>query len=340
MSMLNFRSWASSVSVAVLTIGLVFAQQTNQKAVAQIINIQGACSGAAGTVLNNIQIAGIDAGDYCQAVGREEAIRRFQAQQVDFAAIDSPPLDPVPVIPRRGTAIQVPIAGLSIAMPFNVPGVGSLNLSRQTYCGILSGAITNWNAPEIAGDNPEVTLPDLPITVVYNSNSSTSTFLFTNHLNTACASTAYPWSAGVGMSASFPVGVGVQDTAVVNTVASTAGALGYADNAIAIQAGLPVATLQNKAGNFIAPTPSATSVAFTGTSASLVPDPAQANAYPIVGLTFVLFYGRYQSFIKSITIPQAFTTALTNGDDIIRSLGYAPLPQDRKNAAISAVNSI
>lgn len=39
-------------------------------------------------------------------------------------------------------------------MVYNVQGVTDLQLAPATVAGIFLGKITNWNAPEIAADNP------------------------------------------------------------------------------------------------------------------------------------------------------------------------------------------
>ena len=48
---------------------------------------------------------------------------------------------------------------------YNVPGTDSLNLGYKTLAELLNGKIANWNDPAIAKDNPDLTLPDLPILV-------------------------------------------------------------------------------------------------------------------------------------------------------------------------------
>jgi hypothetical protein len=48
---------------------------------------------------------------------------------------------------------------------YNVSGTDSLNLGYKTLASVLNGKISNWNDPAIAKDNPDLTLPDLPILV-------------------------------------------------------------------------------------------------------------------------------------------------------------------------------
>ncbi len=101
---------------------------------------------------------------------------------------------------------QVPIANLRIEAPVNG---GVTGLDRGTVCAIFRGEITNFS--EIGGD-------DQPITVVYRLPGSGTGFI----VNNTCGAdgSQVPGAIGVGSSG-----------AVVSTVASTPGAIGYADQA-------------------------------------------------------------------------------------------------------------
>src|SRR3712207_7622762 len=56
----------------------------------------------------------------------------------------------------------------------NLEGVDSLNLTPTTIANIFSGAITTWNDPAIAADNPDATLPATAITPVHRGDDSRS----------------------------------------------------------------------------------------------------------------------------------------------------------------------
>lgn len=57
----------------------------------------------------------------------------------------------------------VPVAVDAGVFVFNLPDVGNVNISPEHMSGILTGDITNWS--ELASDNPQTTLPSLPISV-------------------------------------------------------------------------------------------------------------------------------------------------------------------------------
>jgi ABC-type phosphate transport system substrate-binding protein len=74
--------------------------------------------------------------------------------------------------------IYVPITAGGIAFMYNIPGLPkNLQLSSFTVCAVLTGGITNWNDPHIASDNPGVTLPNLHIIPVTESDSAGTNFV-------------------------------------------------------------------------------------------------------------------------------------------------------------------
>jgi len=126
-----------------------------------------------------------------------------------------------------GEVIEIPLYISPIAVIYNLPGVDELNLSPEVMAGIFDRQITTWSAPEIAADNPDATLPDLPITPVNRSDESGTTENFTEYL-AATAGEAWPYEA----SGDWPVagGQSAQGTSgVVQTVNGGEGTIGYAD---------------------------------------------------------------------------------------------------------------
>ena len=118
--------------------------------------------------------------DY-QSKGSGAGIQDFTNKVVDFAASNSAMTDEQIAAVDQGVVL-LPMTAGEIVVAFNLPGVTELKLPRDVYPEIFLGTITNWNDPKIAEANPDVDLPDMPITVVVRSNSSGTTFNFTSHL--------------------------------------------------------------------------------------------------------------------------------------------------------------
>jgi phosphate transport system substrate-binding protein len=102
-----------------------------------------------------------------------------------------------------GAVLQIPAFSTTVTIPFNgkdgngnplqianaVPAGGSsgLNLSRQAFCGIFSGHITQWDNPILTALNGGYPLGSGTITVVHRRDGDGETFLLTNALVAQCA---------------------------------------------------------------------------------------------------------------------------------------------------------
>ena len=76
-------------------------------------------------------------------------------------------------------------------MVYNLEGVEGLQLSPATIAGIFTGTITTWDAPQIAEENPDATLPATAIVPVHRSDDSGTTDNFTDYLSATAAGDAW-----------------------------------------------------------------------------------------------------------------------------------------------------
>jgi phosphate transport system substrate-binding protein len=268
-----------------------------------------------------------------QSVGSGAGVKQFLEQTVDFGATDDPikSKDAEKYPQARGAApVQIPTTGLFVVFAYNLEGVDGLKLSRETFCAIADGSIKTWNDPKITKDNAGVNLPDTPVTWVYRSDGSGTTAIFTNHLAKACPN----WKAGSGKSIEWPAGTGAKgNEGVTSQIQQTPGGIGYTEFSFAKENNLKMATVQNKAGDFIAPSPEAAAKALAGIEpdksfAVKVPDPEQKDAYPIVSLTYLLLYEQYPDQSKADALKKMVNWALKDGKAAATELGYIPLPDE------------
>lgn len=184
--------------------------------------------------------------------GREQ----FLSGGVDFAGSDAP-LDEEELTQaeeRCGSdgVFELPNYISAIAVVYNLPGVDDLNLSPATLAGIFTGAITTWDDPAIAQDNPDADLPSTSITPVHRADDSGTTNNFTQYLSATAPDvwTEEPdgeWPLEGGEAAN-------QTSGMISAVQAGEGAIGYADES---QAGdLGVANI-GVGGEFVAPSPEA-----------------------------------------------------------------------------------
>lgn len=279
-----------------------------------------------------------------QPVGSAAGIQQFLSGTVDFGASEVPLTDEEIAQVSRG-AVFIPSVAGSVAVVYNIPGVESgLRLSRQLLPDIFLGNVTQWNAPAIAALNPDITLPDLPITVIHRSDGSGTTAAFTAHLS--AISPEWQSNVGTGLNVAWPTGTGIKDNAGISAqVQQGEGVIGYVEYAFAKQLNLATAALENKSGQILLPTEDATSKAIGTIELSddlrgSVADPEDAEAYPIVTYSWVLAYQQYDDPQKAQVLKDVMQWGLTDGQALGPELGYVPLPSDIAEKAIAALDKI
>ena len=100
--------------------------------------------------------------------------------------------------------------------------------------------------------NPGLTLPDKDIIVVHRSDGSGTTFIFTDYLSKR--QRRMEDQGRQGTSVEWPVGLGGKgNEGVYGTVTQNDGAIGYVELAYAVQNKAVLNLLQNKAGEYVAP---------------------------------------------------------------------------------------
>src|SRR6478672_2195230 len=117
-----------------------------------------------------------------QSIGSGGGIKQIQAKTVDFGASDLP-LKAEDL--EKNGLVQFPAIMGGVVPVVKVPGIapGQLKFTGPLLADIYLGKITKWNDPSIAKLNAGVKLPDQTITVVYRSDGSGTTFLWTNYLS-------------------------------------------------------------------------------------------------------------------------------------------------------------
>ena len=270
--------------------------------------------------------------DY-QSKGSGAGINDLINGVVDFAASDAAMSDEE-IAKVKGGVVLAPMTAGEVVLAFNLRGVDELKLPRDVYPDIFLGKIERWNDPRIAAANEGVDLPDTPITVVVRSDSSGTTFNFTNHL--AAISEDFKNGPGAGKTVQWPSSNRIvkapKNDGVTATIKQTPGAIGYIEYGYAKLTKTPSAMLQNKAGNFVASGSEAGSEAlasaeFDDRLRAFITDPEGDQAYPIATFTWMLFYESGQDPAKVEAIKKMVEYGLTDGQAMADSLGYVPLPE-------------
>ena len=188
------------------------------------------------------------------AVGSGEGTRQFMAGTVDFGASDAAMRDDQMAAVARGVQLLPAVAG-SIVLAYNLDGLGGdLKLTRDVYVDIFLGKIKTWDDSRIKAINPGLRLPNDNIALVVRQDSSGTTYAFTNHLS-AISDTWRDRGPGVGQMIDWPGNAMVApgNEGVAGRIKMSQGAIGYVEYGIAQRAGLSMAWLENKAGQFVQP---------------------------------------------------------------------------------------
>jgi len=230
-----------------------------------------------------------------QPVGSGAGITALESKTVDFGASDPPlkPEDEAAIAKNGSPAVQIPMFLGAITVSYNLPGVKTgLKLDGKTIADIFLGTVKSWNDAEIKALNPGVSLPSTPITVIHRSDSSGTTNGFTSFLSSV--DPEWKSKVGEGKTVQWPTGTGAKGNAgVAGAVQQTTGAVGYVEQAYALEHNFTYAAVKNEAGNFVSPTLASTSAAAEGVTvpANLgikISNPTAPNAYPITSQTFVV----------------------------------------------------
>ncbi len=278
-----------------------------------------------------------------QSVGSGAGIKQFTENLVNFGASDAAMTDEQMAKVAKGVVL-IPATAGSIVLAYNLPGLEGIKLSREVYAGIFLGTVTKWNDPKIAAANPGIDLPDMDIVVCVRSDGSGTTFVFTKHL--AAISPQFKDEVGEGTAVTWPVGVaGKGNEGVTALVKQTPGGIGYVEFGYAQHNKLPMATLENKSGEFVVPTEE--SGAATLASVELPEnlriwpsDPSGKGDYPIATFTWILLYKTYDDAKIKNAVVDFVKFGLTDGQQFAPELGYIKLPESVIAKCMAALDTV
>ena len=285
-----------------------------------------------------------------QAVGSGQGISDLTNKSTLFAGSDPPMKDEeIAAAKKNGDPVHIPAAFGAITVSYNLDGVKTgLKLDGPTLADIYLGKIKKWNDPAIAKQNPGLSLPSSDITVVHRSDESGTTKGFTEFL--AAYSPEWEKSVGVDKTVKWPTGTGGKgNEGVAAAVKQTPGAIGYVEQAYALQNNFTFAAVKNKSGKYV--DPSLQSVTASGDGVKIPADlrftitnSPNPTAYPISSQTFLIVYkdpckaGASKDQAKGLV--SFLDYVLGPGQNTIKKLSYAPLPSAVDSKAKAEVKTI
>ena len=280
-------------------------------------------------------------------VGSGGGIRSLTDRVVDFGATDAF-LDDEKEAEMPAEIVHIPTCIGAVVIAYNLPGVDELKLTNENLQDIFMGSITQWNDAQIAASNPGLSLPDMPITVVHRSDGSGTTYIFSDFMSKI--SERWESEVGRGKSLLWPTGIGAKgNPGVAGTIKATEGAVGYIGSEFAFAQKIPVAQVQNSAGNFILPSLESISAAAkaeipadTKTMLTCSEDP---GAYPISGFTWLILYKEQNYNNRSREQAQETVNFLSwlidkDAKALAQQVNYAPLPANTVEQARTILGSV
>lgn len=377
----DFRAFRRGL-IAVFVAGSVLASGTDPAdAQESYQRITGEGSSWAATAIDtmrtNVAQFGISV-DYA-ATGSSTGRKSFLNGTVDFAASDIPfqfaPEDgSAPENPAPDSYVYIPVTAGGTAFVYNLvingKQVTNLRLSGENVAKIFTGAITAWNDPAIAADNPGLSLPGRAIVPVVRSDGSGSTAQFTKWMidrhpgiwNDYCGRVGR--SGECGYTSFYPTIAGMiaqaGDVQVAGYVQQgfAEGAIGYVNYSYALGIEFPVAKVLNAAGYYTEPTPE--NVAVSLLQAKINNDASDPAVYLTQDLTGVYSdadprnyqLSSYSYFILPTVVSGNFNVAkgrtlgafayyaMCEAQQTSASLGYSPIPINLVEASFEQIRKI
>jgi phosphate transport system substrate-binding protein len=310
--------------------------------------------------------------------GRQDYIKGL----TDFGASDIPfqtnPTDgSAPENPQVGSYAYMPItAGGTVFMynlKINGQRVTNLRLSGENIAKIYSGAITNWDNPALAADNPGLKLPNQAIVPVVRSDGAGSSYELTEWMidqypslwNSYCAKVGR--APACGPTSFYPTASGSPfvaqsgDLGVAGYVSQNYadGSIGYVEYSYALNDHFPVVQMLNAAGYYTEPTPQNVAVSLLAAQVDTkdVNNPAlylteklqgvytdpDPRTYPLSSYSYLILPTKIQgqfSAAKGKTLAAFSYYAMCQGQQQSASLGYSPMPINLVEASFDQIAKI
>lgn len=288
--------------------------------------------------------------------GSGAGVSEFVGAQTDMGGSDSPlnadrgEIDKAMARCGGSDAWNLPMVFGPIAITYNAPGVDSLILDGSTAAKIFNGAVTTWDAPEIAALNAGKTLPSQPIVVIFRSDQSGTTDNFQKYLDAASDGA---WGKGSGKTFNGGVGEGAKGNEGTSAaIKTTPGSITYNEWSFAKAQGLTFADIITSAGpdpvtlNAETAAKSIDGVKIKGAGNDLVLDtssfykPTEVGAYPIMLAAYSLVCSKYPDSEVATAVRAFLTVALNKGQEGLVDNGYIPVPEAFKGKLTTAIDAI
>jgi phosphate transport system substrate-binding protein len=269
-----------------------------------------------------------------QSTGSGVGVQQMTKKTVDFGCTDAPMNDNQLEEARQagGEVVHIPLVMGGVVPAYNLPEVKEpIKFTGQVLADIYLGKIKKWNDPALAKLNEDLTLPDRKILVIYRSEASGTTYIWTDFLS----QTSKDWPLGVKTLVEWPQGVGEGakgSEGLTGTLGKTTGTIGYVEVLYALKNRIQIGMVQNKEGEFVEASLDSVTAAASNSESKITEDlrytlvnASGKGSYPIAGTTWAVVYVKQQPG-KGEELVKFLKWASHEGQEHCADLKYARLP--------------
>lgn len=242
--------------------------------------------------------------------------------------------------------IEVPAVIIGIVPVYNLPGDPEVRFTGDLLAQIFLGHVKTWDASQIARLNPGVSLPALPIKVVYRPGGKGTNYVLTDFLSKA--STAFRAEIGRTSSPKWVVGEPAERSSdMVDKVKREPGSLGYVELQYALAGNLDIGLVQNAAGRFVRGSEESILAACRAVeapewnrfAASLTNAPG-ADSFPITSFSWLYLRTSYTDAKRRRALINLLSWIYSSGQQIASHEGYTQLPPELLGKAKDKVTTL
>jgi len=280
-----------------------------------------------------------------ESKNRTDAINQFLHKGCDFVLVDSPLTTAQTIKAKSHNLLYLPLALSTQAVVYNLPGIpsGQLRLTPKLLSDIFLGNIKKWNDPALRAINPKLSLPDIDVLVLHQSDESSMNDFFPAYL--AKQNPKWTSKREKDKNLHWPVGQNINgNIKVLAKLRQWAGVIVVIDFSFAQEKNLPIAQIQNEAGQYVEPSSKSIAEAVSNKVGS-EPNQKISKGYPLASVVLAVVYQDYDKVFHKPERGRALIDFLNwalspEGQSIVSEDFFTPLSEAVLAQSLDKVKSI
>lgn len=290
-----------------------------------------------------------------QVLRGADTVPSVSAGKLDFGVTDSAPPDVQMAAESKNRLNKIPVAlGGACVVYHSSKLPKGLRFTGGLLAKMYLGKVRSWNDAEMAAINPDVSLPNLPITVIYSRAARAASGVFSRYLS----ATNPEWKEHGTSPETPPLRLEVRpggengdmEEEIARRAGETDGAIAYVDSryglgSLAGRFELSQGRILNRSGSYAVPTASSitASVLEAKGSADLrdsMAKPSSPEGYPLASAFWMVVPVLPEESKKTFVLLDYINFSLKKKQDSEVESGYVPLPPALVAAVSREINAI